>query len=70
MSKKIVYVKNGFANSYPDKIEISRDLKKNKKLLSYVLKHERGHKESFDLMHEFDLKGIKLLPFIITHPRT
>ena len=68
--RKIVYVKNGLANFYPDRIEVSIDLKKNRKLLEYVLEHEQGHKEGFDLIHDFSFKGIKLIPFMLTHPRT
>ncbi len=68
--KRIKYVSWGLANSYSDRIEVNKELKNNKKLLEYVLRHEKGHKDSFDLKHEFDWRGYKLIPFVITHPRT
>ena len=68
--RPVVYVNNGLANFYPDRIEVSRDLKKKPHLLQYVLDHEKGHKDSFDLWHEFSFSGYKLIPFMLTHPRT
>jgi hypothetical protein len=72
--QKVIYVKSGLANFYPDRIEINESLKSNKKLRDYIVKHELGHKESFDLMHEFKSIDLKIMPslfkFIITHPST
>ena len=61
MNKKIpvVYSKSGLANFYGSYIEINPKLKHNKPLRDFILKHELGHTDSFDLPHEF-LEGIKL----------
>ena len=53
---RVIYSDWGLANYYKDYIEINRDLKYNKKLRDYVIKHELGHKQGFDLLHEFDFK--------------
>lgn len=69
---RVIYSDWGLANYYKDYIEINRDLKYNKKLRDYVIKHELGHKQGFDLLHEFDFKKelFLLFPFIIKHPKT
>lgn len=73
MKKEIKYTKWGLANSYSDHIELNEAFKKHPKLHDYVLRHEEGHKEEFDLLHEFDwtLKdNLKMLWFCLKHPRT
>lgn len=72
--QKVIYVDSGLANFYPDRIEINKSLKSDKKLRDYIVKHELGHKESFDLMHEFKSIDFKIMPrlfkFIIKTPST
>lgn len=71
--KKIIYCKLGLANVYFDRIEINKQLKYNKKLRDYIIKHELGHKDSFDLLHEFKIDW-KIMPiliwFVLIHPST
>lgn len=50
----IIYKKWGLANNFNTYIEINEDLKKYPQLLEYVINHEKGHKESDDLPHEFN----------------
>lgn len=57
---KVKYCDKGLANFYGTHIEINRKLKDNKILRDYIVKHELGHKSSFDLDHEIK-DGIKLL---------
>ena len=59
---KIIYKKFGLANYFPkdNVIEINEKLKYNKPLRDYIVKHELGHKEEFDLIYEFS-DGISLL---------
>lgn len=70
---KVIYKKNGLANYFGDYIEINENLKYNKPLRDYVVKHELGHSDEFDLIHEFKINW-KLMPsllkFIWKNPRT
>ena len=66
---KVKYCKYGLANYYEDHIEINISLKKNKKLRDLIVKHELGHSNKFDLLHEINpLLGIKAIPFLLMHP--
>jgi len=72
--KQIKYCRLGLANVYSTHIEINENLKHNKKLRDYIIKHELEHKlNSFDLWHEFRINW-KLMPslfwFILTNPST
>lgn len=70
---KVLYSNKGVANNFGNYIEINKALKNNKTLRDYVVKHELGHKEEFDLIHEFkfDYKIMPfLLMFVIQHPST
>lgn len=70
---QVRYSNKGIANFFGDYIEIHKDLKYNKKLRDYIIKHELGHKKEFDLWHEFkiDWKVMpSLLKFILVHPST
>ena len=73
-SQKIFYCKWGLANVYSNRIEINNNLKYNKQLRDYIVKHELGHNiNSFDLYHEFNINYSimpKLILFIITNPKT
>jgi hypothetical protein len=62
---KVRYCKYGLANFYGDYIEINKKLKYNKSLRDYIIKHELGHSNDFDLNYEFN-DGIKLItkPYI------
>lgn len=62
---KVRYCKYGLANFYGDYIEINQKLKYNKPLRDYIIKHELGHSNKFDLNYEV-YDGIKL----ITKPHT
>lgn len=70
---KVFYCTKGFANFYDDHIEINYNLRKNKRLRDYVMKHELGHKKEFDILHEFKIDW-KIVPaliyFVITNPST
>ncbi|MFX1312078.1 MAG: hypothetical protein ACFFHD_05655 [Promethearchaeota archaeon] len=72
--KKVIYVNKGLANCYEDHIEINKNLKKDKILRDYVIKHELGHKDSFDLFYEFKSINLKIMPrllrFIKNNPST
>ena len=74
MKKQIKYCKWGLANSYETHIEINEKLRYNKPLRDIIVKHELGHKDSFDISHEFDIsiwkKIIPLSIFIIKNPKT
>jgi hypothetical protein len=61
---KVVYTNHGFANFFGDHIEINKKLKNNKRLRDYVIKHELGHKEEFDLWHEFKIDW-KVMPLLL-----
>jgi len=71
--KRIIYIPWGIANSYRNRIEINSALKQKPKLLRYVINHERGHKQGFDLWHDMDIRRYKtlisLMWFIAKHPR-
>lgn len=71
---KIVYSKYGLANNYGDHIEINKHLKNKKELRDYIIKHELGHKDNFDLTYEFKniklLIVLKLFLFCLAHPST
>jgi hypothetical protein len=71
---KVIYSKRGIANFYGDYIEINENLRKHKKLRDYIVKHELGHSEKFDLWHEFKSMDLKMMPslisFIIKNPST
>lgn len=64
----------GLANSYPDRIEINKNLKYYKDLRNNIIKHELKHIEGNDLIQEFDYNIWKIFPslsyFILTHPST
>lgn len=76
---KVIYSRYGMANYYKDFIEINYNLKYNKILRDYVMKHELGHSSKFDLHHEIN-DGFKLLTkpkicfqlikFYLTNPGT
>jgi hypothetical protein len=70
---KVKYVKWGLANFYEDGIELNENLKKYPKLHNYILLHEKGHKEGFDISHEFKFK-FRFIPlmilFCLRYPRT
>jgi len=74
MKKQIKYCEWGIANHYETHIEINKNLKYNKPLRDVIIKHELGHKNSFDILHEFDIsvfkKIIPLTIFIIKNPKT
>lgn len=69
---KVVYSPFGLANRYDDFIEININLRKDKLLRDYAVKHELGHQSKFDLKHEFDVRVpfFKLTWFIVKHPST
>lgn len=70
---KVLYCSKGLANFFGNYIEINKKLKYNKPLRDYIVKHELGHSDKFDLMHEFkfDWKIIpSLLFFVLTTPST
>lgn len=75
----VKYSNRGLANYYGDHIKINQNLKSNKKLRDYIIKHELGHSTSFDLHYEISdgFKLIKnpkialsLLSFYFLHPST
>jgi len=70
---KVKYVNKGIANFFGNYVEINIALKGNKKLRDYIIKHELGHSEKFDLLHEFKIDW-KIIPsliwFILKHPST
>lgn len=70
---QVRYARKGLANFFGDHIEINENLKKSKRLRDYVIKHELGHRESFDLWHEFQIDW-KVMPslflFVFSHPST
>lgn len=74
MKKKLKYCSWGIANSYDNFIEINIALKDNKYLRDYIVKHEIGHDNHYDLIHEFKDINLKMffpmMWFIITHPKT
>lgn len=61
---KVVYTKYGLANFFGDYIEINSKLKNNKKLRDYVVKHELGHSDKFDLGHDFKIEW-KIVPSLL-----
>lgn len=71
--KKVKYMKWGLANSFETHIEINERLKKDKRLRDYIVKHEIGHSDKFDLKHEFDIDW-KIMPslilFVLKNPVT
>jgi hypothetical protein len=73
LKHKVVYCSKGLANCYPEenRIEINKKLKYNKPLRDYIVKHELGHKEEFDLSHEFKIDW-KMMPslfwFVVKNP--
>lgn len=75
LKPKVVYCSKGLANCYPEenRIEINNKLKYNKPLRDYIIKHELGHKEEFDLSHEFKIDW-KMMPsllfFVLSTPST
>jgi len=71
-NKQIRYCQWGLANFYDNYIEINEGLKENKKVRDWIVNHEKGHKNSFDIGHELNILGmpISLIWFFITHPRT
>jgi hypothetical protein len=72
--KKVIYCRLGLSNVYDDRIELNKELKYNKKLRDYIIKHELGHDiNSFDLIHEFRINYkivIPLIWFVLTNPLT
>lgn len=70
---KIKYVEYGLGNHFKTHIELNKELKKNELLHNYVLAHEMGHSDQFDLAHEFKIEW-KIMPslilFVISHPKT
>lgn len=56
---KVRYAKHGLANFFGEYIEINENLKYNKRLRDYVVKHELRHSSDFDLGYEI-AEGIKL----------
>ena len=70
---KVKYSKRGLANYFGTHIEINHKLKYNKPLRDYIVKHELGHSDKFDLIHEFkiDWKMIpSLIMFVFSNPST
>lgn len=70
---KLIYKRWGLANYFPDHIELNRDLKKDKHLKRYVLRHELNHKSKFDLQHDLsdiNKQTFRLIRFVLFHPRT
>lgn len=76
---QIRYSNTGLANYYGDFIEIHRNLKNNKPLRDYIVKHELGHSVKFDVGHDIkDGLGLvkkpkmfgKLLGFYLKNPST
>lgn len=69
---KVKYSKKGLANFYGSYITINEKLKGDKKLRDYIVKHELGHSNNFDLMHEFKSVKLSIMPrliwFFITTP--
>jgi hypothetical protein len=60
MELQIKEVNYGVSNYYGTYIEINKDLKNYPRLYEYVLSHEKGHKDSEDLLHEFNfIKPLK-----------
>jgi hypothetical protein len=53
-------------------ININRNLKKYPRLYKYVIDHELGHIDKFDIGHEFKFKWqvFGLMYFILIHPST
>lgn len=70
---KVIYSDTGLANFFGDHIEINKNLRKDKVLRDYIMKHELGHSKKFDLWHEFDIDW-KIMPrlfsFLIRNPST
>jgi len=72
---KIWYTIWGLANNLGTHIEINKQLKYNKPLRDYIIKHELSHDlNKFDLGHEFFSINWGIMPklfwFIITNPKT
>lgn len=69
---KVIYKKYGLANWFRDRIEINENLKYNKPLRDYIIKHELGHSDKFDLIHDLkiDLGIIPVIVFVIKNPKT
>jgi len=61
----IRYVDWGLANNFTDYIEINKNLKRYPELLQYAIEHEEGHKNKFDLAHEFNIDFFKVLSLIL-----
>ena len=70
---KVKYSKRGLANYFGTYIEINNNLKYNKPLRDYIVKHELGHSDKFDLSHEFKIDW-KIMPslimFVLKNPST
>ena len=70
---KVKYSKRGLANYFGTHIEINHKLKYNKPLRDYIVKHELGHSDKFDLLHEFKIDW-KIMPslilFVFSNPPT
>lgn len=69
---KVKYSDYGVANFFGNYIEINKKFKYNKPLRDYVVKHELGHKNKFDLSHEFEIDYhiFPLMIFILKNPST
>lgn len=50
---QVRYSNRGLANFYENHIEINENLKNDKVLRDYIVKHELGHIHTFDIAHEF-----------------
>lgn len=57
---KVIYTNKGLASYFGDRIEINKNLKYNKPLRDYIVKHELGHSMKFDLGYEVS-DGLKLI---------
>ena len=68
----IIYTEWGLANNFGDRIEINSGLKNDWRLREYIIEHERGHKKSFDLWHEFKWNNNipRLIKFVLFNPKT
>lgn len=70
---KVIYSNTGIANYFGDYIEINKRLKQDKFLRDYIIKHELGHSDKFDIKHDIGINPfvfVRLMKFIIKNPST
>lgn len=76
--QRIIFVDYGLANNYGKYIEVNRDLLKEPELYEFILAHELEHAKGsasfLDVIHDMNLKNIKMilkmLKFVLTNPKT